>query len=180
MDRLERGTAHVLIVDIQERLASAMDPDRLARMVQRTTALLVGARALGVPVTVTEQYPRGLGPTIGALTPALDGAPRVEKITFAACGPEVDARLAGRSQILIAGMETHICVYQTVRGLVERGFRPVLLADAVLSRSDVDHEIGLTLCHQAGALVMTVESALFDMLGQAGTPEFKAISAAVR
>jgi nicotinamidase-related amidase len=108
----------------------------------------------------------------------LSGRP-VEKLNFSCAMAEVVASLK-RSQILIVGMEAHVCVFQTARDLAEQRFTPYILVDAVLSRQEEDRQIGLALCREVGAVMTTVESALFDLLGKAGTPEFKAISAAVR
>ncbi len=177
--RLLRSQAGLLVVDIQERLCAAMDPRALERMVQRTQAAIRGARALGLPIVYTEQYSKGLGPTIPGLKELLDGAHRVEKLSFSCALPEVVSALK-RSQILIAGMETHVCVFQSTRDLAEQGFDSYLLADAVLSRTEEDRQVGLSLCREVGTVVTTVESALFDLLGKAGTPEFKLISAAVK
>jgi len=178
--RLIREDAQLLVVDIQERLCAAMPEDSLNRMLGRTRALIEGAKVLGLPIHVTEQYPKGLGHTVPSLMGLLAGVKPVEKIEFTGCVSGIASALGGRKQVLVAGMEAHICVFQTVRDLAERGLSPVLCADAVLSRSEVDLRVGLDLCRQAGAFVTTVESALFDLLGRAGTPEFKAISAAVK
>ncbi len=177
--RLLRLSAGLLIVDVQERLCRAMEPRSLERMVQRTSAAIRGAQALGLPIVYTEQYSKGLGPTIPPLQELLGSATRVEKLTFTCALPEVVAALK-RNQILIAGMETHVCVFQSARDLAEQQFQPFLLSDAVLSRTEEDRQAGLSLCREVGAVVTTVESALFDLLGKAGTPEFKAISAAVK
>ena len=149
-------------------------------MLQRTCALIEGAHALGLPIVVTEQYPKGLGRTVSVLRERLTGLVPVEKLRFSAVDERVRAQLRGRRQVLVAGMETHICVYQTVRALAAEGALPVVCADAVLSRFEVDARVGLQLATDAGAMVSTVETALFDLLGEAGTPEFKRISAAVR
>lgn len=178
--RLKRDECQLLVVDIQERLCSAMPEDGLASMLGRAGALIEGAKALGLPIRLTEQYPRGLGPTLGILKDRLAGVTPVEKTEFTAFVAGIEGQLLGRKQVLVAGMETHICVFQTVRDLAERGYLPVLCADAVLSRFDADYQRGLRICEQAGAWVTTVESALFDLLGKAGTPEFKAISQAVK
>jgi nicotinamidase-related amidase len=167
-------------LDVQEKLAAAMPKEGLERMVKRTAALVEGARVLGLPIVYTEQYPKGLGPTVQALKERLAGLTAVEKLRFSGVDERVRAQLHGRRQVLVAGMETHICVYQTVRELAEDGVLPVLCADAVLSRFDVDQRVGLQLASDAGAMVATVETALFDLLGEAGTAEFKRISAAVR
>ena len=178
--RLQREQAALLLVDIQEKLAAAMPKPELERMVKRTCALVEGARALGLPIVFTEQYSKGLGPTLAALKGRLAGLQPVEKLRFSALDDRVRAQLHGRRQVLLAGMETHICVYQTARALAEEGTLPVLCADAVLSRFEVDRRVGLQLSADAGAMVATVETALFDLLQEAGTAEFKRISAAVR
>jgi nicotinamidase-related amidase len=178
--RLLRPDAQLLIIDVQERLCAAMPEDALARMLGRTAALIAGAQALKLPVHVTEQYPRGLGPTLPLLSAGLEGIVPVEKLRFSAWVPEIERALTGRRQVLIAGMETHVCVFQTVRDLAERGYQPVLCADAVLSRTEMDRQVGLDLCRDAGAMITTTEAALFDLLGEAGTPAFKAISQAVK
>jgi nicotinamidase-related amidase len=178
--RLQRNEAALLVVDVQEKLAAAMQPEALERMVKRTAALVEGARVLGLPIVYTEQYPKGLGPTVAVLQERLTGLVAVEKVRFSAVDDRVRAQLRGRHQVLVAGMETHICVYQTVRALAEDGVLAVVCADAVLSRFDVDLKVGLQLASDAGAMVATVETALFDLLGEAGTPEFKRISAAIR
>ncbi len=177
--RLLRSQAGLLVVDVQERLCAAMEPRALARMVQRTRAAIQGAQALGLPVVYTEQYPKGLGPTVPELKDALEGVRRVEKLSFSCAIPEVVSALK-RNQILIAGMEAHVCVFQTVRDLAEQHFNPYLLVDAVLSRSEEDRQAGIALCREVGAVATTVEAALFDLLGKAGTPEFKLVSAAVK
>ncbi|SRR5712692_2665663 len=177
--RLQRAQAGLLVVDIQERLCAAMEPRALDRMLQRTRAAIQGAQALGLPIVHTEQYPKGLGPTHSRIRELLSSARPVEKIHFSCALAEVVSALK-RSQILIAGMETHVCVFQTARDLAEQGFTPYLLADAVLSRTEEDRQVGLSLCREVGAVTTTVESALFDLLGKAGTPEFKLVSAAVK
>jgi nicotinamidase-related amidase len=177
--RLSRSQAALLVVDVQERLCAAMEPGALDRMVNRTRAAIKGAQALGLPVVYTEQYPQGLGPTLGAVKELLSGSSPIEKVRFSCAIPQVISALK-RSQVLIAGMEAHVCVFQTARDLAELSFTPYLLADAVLSRSEQDRQIGLSLCREVGAVTTTVESALFDLLGEAGTPEFKMVSAAVK
>jgi nicotinamidase-related amidase len=178
--RLKRDQAALLVVDIQERLCAAMEREALERVINRSNAAIEGAKALGLPVLVTEQYPKGLGPTHAEVKARLGSFTPVEKLEFTACVPSVAEALAGRKQVLVVGMETHVCVFQTVRDLAERGFEPFLCVDAVLSRSAEDRRVGLELCRDAGAHLVTVEAALFDLLGRAGTPEFKQISAAVR
>lgn len=176
-----KNASALLIVDVQERLVAAMEPTRYERLLNRTLAAIDGAKALGLPVVVTEQYPKGLGPTVKPIVERLGEAFKpVEKVEFSAVVPDVKARLAGRPTVLVTGMETHVCVFQTVRALRESGMSPYLAVDAVLSRSAADFQVGLELCRDAGAVHTTVEAALFDALGRAGGPEFKAVSAAVK
>jgi nicotinamidase-related amidase len=178
--RILPSNAALLVVDIQERLCTAMEKEALGRMLNRVGAAIEGAAALKLPILVTEQYPKGLGPTHAHVRERLGEFTPVEKLTFSAALPDVLMGLHGRKQVLITGMETHICVFQTARDLVEKGFEAWLCADAILSRSAEDRRVGLELCKQVGARVTTVECALFDMLGRAGSPEFKIISSAVR
>lgn len=175
-----RESGSLLVIDIQERLAAAMAPDCLERVINRTRAAIEGAKALGLPIVVTEQYPRGLGHTLPAISSIIPGFAPIEKIEFSAWVSGVREKLAPRPNVLVVGMETHICVFQTVRALKKAALTPYLARDAVLSRHEVDFEVGLGLCAQAGAVTTSVEAALFDALGQAGTPEFKVISAAVK
>ena len=180
VQRLKRDDTAVLLVDMQERLAAAMDPEALEQVVRRCTALVEGARALGLPLAVTEQYPKGLGPTLPSLLEKLGDVRPVEKLRFSALGPDVRRQLGNRPNVVVAGMETHVCVFQTVRDLADAGLRPVLCTDAVLSRFPADREVGLQLSQQAGATLSSVEAVLFDLLGEAGTAEFKKISNAVK
>ena len=181
--RLDVDRAVVLLIDWQERLASAMDADELEVSTHSAKILLEGARALGVPIVATEQYPKGLGPTVELLRQSLEGVTPIPKTEFSCLGnAEAAAALeaTGRDHVIIAGMETHICVYQTVLDLVERGRTVHVLQDATLSRSLDDHGCGLALSEAAGAVVSSVETVLFQLLGKAGGDAFKTISALVR
>ena len=178
--QLKREDTALLVVDVQERLAAAMEPEALAVMLGRLGALIEGARVLGLPIAVTEQYPKGLGHTVPSIRERLGDVPVVEKLKFSALDEAVRTRLSGRRHVVVAGMETHVCVYQTVRDLVAEGRHPTVCMDAVLSRTAMDREAGLELVRAAGATLSSVEAVLFDLLGVAGTAEFKRISAAVK
>lgn len=180
LHRLERHDTALLVVDVQERLAAAMDPAALPRMLGRLGALIEGARVLGLPIALTEQYPKGLGHTVPAIRERLRDVPVIEKLRFSALDDRVRERLAGRRHVVVAGMETHVCVYQSVRDLAAEGRHPALCMDAVLSRSTVDRDAGFELARAAGASLTSVEAVLFELLETAGTPEFKTISAAVK
>lgn len=175
-----RDTGALLVVDVQERLGAAMEPKRFERLVARVRAAVLGAKGLGLPIAVTEQYPKGLGKTVPAIAQLLGDVPVAEKIDFTAWGPKVRERLLGRSQVLVVGMEAHVCVFQTVRDIADAGVTPYLAHDAVLSRDPIDLAVGLELSDRAGAVPTTVEAAYFDALGRAGGPDFKAVSAAVK
>lgn len=178
--KLERSQTALLVIDLQEKLCAAMEPAACERMLKRAEAAILGAKALGLTVVATEQYPKGLGPTVPAIRAALGEVKPVEKLDFSCAREEVLRALGGRRQVLLVGMETHVCVFQTARDLAERQILPYLCADAVLSRHPEDRRVGLELAREVGAVVTTVEAALFDLLGKAGSAEFKAVSAAVR
>lgn len=175
--------AVLLIVDVQERLAAAM-PRKVMEQVERYAVVLVElARRMSVPVVVTQQYPKGLGPTVPVLEEALAGmeAYRFDKLEFSACaspafGPVRRALGPRRNQWIVAGMETHVCVYQTVRDLLATGQQVHVPRDVVASRTQECWETGLSLIERLGGIVTTVETVIFDALGQAGTDDFKALS----
>ncbi len=180
--RLDRSSACVLVVDVQERLAPTMPPETLERLVKYARALVGAAREMGMPVLATEQYPKGLGRTIPPLRDILPDPPLV-KIHFS-CGadPEflVQLEATGRKQVIIAGMETHVCVFQTARDLAAQGYEVHVCADAVSSRSEEHRRVGLELCREAGAIVTTAETAIFDLLHEAGTPTFRKVAPLVK
>ena len=142
--------------------------------------LLIGAAALNVPVVISEQYPKGLGATANALLAHFTGE-RFSKTVFdASAVPEIREALEGRKQVIVAGMEAHICVHQTVRGLADMGFEVTVASDATCSRSDEHHRIAEGLWRASGASVSCGEAVLFDWLGEAGGDAFKTISKAIR
>lgn len=171
----------VVIVDMQEKLLPAMDAS--AAIVRQHGILVQGAKALKLPVLATEQYPKGLGPTVPELKALLDPAATFEKTAFSCFGSAAfaDAVVAGGfRQVAVAGVETHVCVQQTVLDALARGLEVFLLADAVSSRSPANRETALRLMLHAGAAVTSVESLLFDCLRDAAHPEFRTISKLVR
>lgn len=185
MNRLDPTNSIVLVVDVQERLASAMPPPQLALLLRAATVLIEAASTLGGRILATEQYPAGLGPTVEALRIELvrTQTPILEKTAFSAVEASGFAAIFDapppRSAIVI-GMETHVCVFQTVRELVARGIDVHVPIDGVVSRRE-DHRIaGLELCRSAGATLTTMETVVFDWLRKAGTPEFKKLSKLIR
>jgi nicotinamidase-related amidase len=180
--RLDRSKAVVVIIDVQERLVPAIEPVALARVLKYSKALVGAAKEMGIPVIGTEQYPKGLGPMVKEIAELLP-APSLPKVTFS-CGADDGFAKAlaatGRRQVIVAGMETHVCVFQTVRDLVPAGYEVHLCADAVASRTDAHRLAGIDLAREVGAIVTTAETAIFDLLHQAGTPEFKKVSPLVK
>jgi nicotinamidase-related amidase len=166
---LARDRAALVVVDVQEAFRPYASFERVAGA---CATLLAGARLLEVPALVSEQYPKGLGHTAPEV--GLDGEQPLEKTVFSAVRAE-RFDLGGRDQAIVCGIETHVCVSQTVHDLLDRGVEVHVPADAVGSRHAIDYERGLERLQRAGAVVTTVEAALFELLERAGTPEFKAV-----
>lgn len=177
---LDRGQSLLMIIDLQERLMAVMDQ---AQKVYRNTCLMLAVcQQLEMPVVVTEQYPRGLGRTVPDISEKLGQYLLIEKITFSAVTAEMLAQLQelGRKQILVAGSETHVCVFQTVRDLVAVGYEVYLLQDAVCSRRKRNYKNGLQLMKEEGAILTDTETAVFDLLKKGDTPGFRAILAQLK
>jgi nicotinamidase-related amidase len=173
----DRNNAALLIIDVQERLAAVMDKKQ--QVVRNMLHLIELAKMLNIPAVVTEQYPKGLGRTLPEIASALTSYLPIEKTAFNCCGVAAfneGLNRLGRKKIIVTGMETHICVLQTSLGLLQGGFDVHLVADAVCSRTKANWRSGLELIRDAGAVITNTETVLFQLLGVAGTPEFKAIS----
>jgi nicotinamidase-related amidase len=171
--------AALLVIDVQEKLTVTIPG---AETLIRNIAFLIdGASLLSVPVMATEQYPKGLGPTVAALAERLPERP--QKLAFSSCAiasvPDGFRRL-GRSRIILAGIESHVCVLNTALDLLATDFRVYLPVDGLASRFTIDHETALRRLEKAGAILTTVETVLFEMTGGADHPQFKKISALVR
>lgn len=183
MDRffLNKDNAILVIVDIQERLASVM-ADR-QKVTKNCLHLIEISKMLSIPIILTEQYPKGLGPTVSEIKEAVQPYAPVEKISFDCCmEPQFNEAIAplNRKKIMVAGMETHICVLQTSLGLMEQGYDVHVVSDAVCSRSKDNHKAGIGLMRDAGAVVSCAETVLFQLLEKAGTEEFRAISKRIK
>jgi nicotinamidase-related amidase len=188
MALLERDRAALVVVDVQQGFRPYASFEGVARA---CATLLAAARILGLPTIVSEQYPKGLGESAPEL--GLQDEPRIEKTVFSAARAEgFDLRGAGTGahsrdgwvgavgQAIVCGIETHVCVSQTVHDLLADGIEVHIPADAVGSRHELDYECGLERMIGAGAVLSTVEMALFELLERAGTPEFKAIQALIK
>lgn len=179
---LDRDKAVLVVIDVQEKLCRAMDPDVLKTLTGNTTILLAAAKEMGLPIIATEQYVKGLGETLDVLKTQLPVA-ALEKVSFSCCGDVnfVQALAAtGRTQVLIVGMETHVCVLQTVLELLDAGLTVHVIRDAVMSRHKKNWKTGINVMGAAGAVITSTEAALFQLLKVAGTEEFKKLSKLVR
>lgn len=178
---LTHENSALLIIDIQERLATAMS--RKDQVTANCLHLIELARLKNMPIVVTEQYPKGLGPTVPELREALKEITPLEKITFSCCGGEgfnEQVASTGRKKIIVTGMETHVCVLTTVLDLLRGGYDVHVVGDAICSRSDDNWRTALEMMRDAGAVITCTESVLFQCLERAGSEEFKIISKRIR
>jgi nicotinamidase-related amidase len=175
LPRTQSDNALLLVVDVQDGLLKAIhDAESVVEACRRMVA---AARLLEIPILVTEQYPKGLGPTCVTVRDALGECEPVTKTRFSACVESIVDELAGqaRQMVIVIGIETHVCVQQTVLDLLRLGYRPVVCRDAVGSRRPLDRDVAVQRMRQAGATVTTTESITLEIVGQAGTDVFKAI-----
>ncbi len=173
---LSQTDSKLLIVDVQEKLLSSIPV--VDRMIGNCRRLIQGAQILQIPVYATEQYPKGLGTTTQTLAELLDDI--LEKLRFS-CSEALNWGSAGeqaddRHKVVVAGIEAHVCVQQTVLDLIARGFQVYVPADAIASRYKLDWQVALDRMSLCGAVVTTTESILFEWCEVAGTPEFRQIS----
>lgn len=173
---LKRDQTVFVLVDVQGKLARMVHESE--EMISQLLKLIEGLRILDVPVIWLEQYPEGLGSTVEEVEQLLSGVERISKQSFSACKNEKfmqKLKALGRQQILVAGIETHICVYQTSAELREAGYEVQIVEDAVSSRTLMNKQIGLEKMKSLGVLGTSVEMALYELLETAGTEEFKQI-----
>jgi nicotinamidase-related amidase len=180
-----RDKSQLLIVDVQDKLLDAIS--RKDRVVQRCVRLVRAARLLGVPITVSEQYPQGLGPTVDPIRDAYANAGFiVDKAEFSCLKSDPlrerlhELRRQGRPQVVIGGIEAHVCVLQTAIDLEAQGFEPFVVADATGSRSKVNRKLAISRLAKSGVDVVDSEMVLFEWLERAGTPEFKELQALIK
>jgi nicotinamidase-related amidase len=179
--RLTRSNTALLVVDFQEKLLPAIHERE--RVVQNAVRLVKGAGVFGLPVLVTEQYRKGLGLTVPELATAVPGFAPIEKLAFSACGaPAIVGALAAQRirTVLLCGIEAHVCVCQTALDLLERSLAVFVASDAISSRTPENRRAGIDRMCSAGAVMVSTEMALFELLGQAGTDEFKQVLTLVK
>ncbi|HHX56146.1 MAG TPA: isochorismatase family protein [Clostridiales bacterium] len=172
---LKREDTVLFVIDIQDKLLAAMKYKD--QVIDKNKILISAAKEMDFPIIATEQYPKGLGRTVDELLKLMDEKDIFAKNSFTAYTDEVKESLKslGRKKILITGMETHICVFQTTRDLINDGYQVYLVKDAVTSRAKSNYLNGLDLCQSLGAVVTNTETAVYDLLKVSGTPEFKAM-----
>ena len=176
--KLDPTRAALVVVDVQEGFRKAIPGfDGIAAA---TATLVRGAEAIGVPIVVTEQYPKGLGSTVPEVAEHLpDGVERLPKTVFSAAAAD-GFDLGGRDQAVVCGIETHVCVNQTVLDLLGQGIEVHVVSDAVGSRDPANRELGLAKMESAGAILTSVEMALFELLGGSDAEAFKKVQALVK
>jgi nicotinamidase-related amidase len=175
--KLDPKRTALLVIDVQEAFRKAVPSfDGVARA---SAALVQGAEAVGIPIVVTEQYPKGLGRTVPEIVEHLpEEVEPIEKVCFSA--PDAEGfDLRGRDQVLVCGIEAHVCVNQTALDLLDQGIEVHVAQDAVGSRFEGDKAVGLEKAKGAGAVITSVETALFELVGCAGTEEFKRVQGVV-
>jgi nicotinamidase-related amidase len=178
---LQRDNSALLVIDIQERILPVIL--EYERVVENTLKLINGFKILSLPIYYTEQYSKGLGPTESKIKSALENTEAIPKMTFSCSGAgDLFAELKRKKikQVVVCGIESHVCVLQTVLDLLFEGFRVHVAADAVSSRRKFDYEISLRRMESNGAEISLTESVLFELLNVCGTDEFKAISKLVK
>jgi isochorismate hydrolase len=178
--RIKREVSAGLIIDIQERLFPHMDQKEA--LLKKCILLLEGLKVLGIPFVITEQYPKGLGPTVKEISETVPEVV-IEKIAFSCCDEPAVLRspiFQNRKTVIICGIEAHVCVLQTVVDLIASGYLPVVVEDCISSRNPVDKQVAVERMRAEGAVITTCESILFELARVAGTDEFKAISRIVK
>ena len=179
--RVTRAKAGLVIVDIQDRLLPLIS--KREHLVQNAVRLVKGAAILRLPVFVTEQYRKGVGATVTEIASAIPGFAPMEKTAFSCFGAPgfVEAlRDKGVRDVVLCGIEAHVCVLQTCFDLLENGFHPFVVADAISSRTAESHRLGIDRMRDAGGIIVSTEMVLFELVERAGTEEFKQILSLVK
>jgi nicotinamidase-related amidase len=178
---LTADNAVLTVIDTQEKLVNVMH--KKEELIDNVQKLIKGVQVFNIPIILTEQYPKGLGTTIPEIADLLHDVQPISKLCFSCCiDPNFVKKLeaTGRKQVLVAGIETHVCVYQTVRDLLSSGYEVFVITDTVSSRTPENRDVALNLMQDMGAFLTSTEIVLFEMLKTAGTESFKAISRIVK
>ena len=179
---LHRRSSRLLLVDVQEKLVAALDEQIQDRLIEAIRFVCEGARLLDIPVTATEQYPQGLGSTVESLIEFPDSRPSKKRFSAVECTgwPTAAEVTDDRYQIVVAGMETHVCVLHTVLDLLASGYQTYVVVDAVASHGSIDHGVALERMANSGAVITTAEGVLFEWCETAEATEFKQLSNLVK
>jgi nicotinamidase-related amidase len=179
--RILKDRTAALIIDFQERLFPFIHENE--KLLRNVPILVEGLKVLGIPIFVTEQYVKGLGPTVEPIAASLGDIKRIEKVSFSCCDePRLMEGIAvfAKENIIIAGIESHVCVLQTVIDLLRNGYHPIVVEDCISSRRENDKRIAIERMRKEGAVITTYESVLFELLRYSGTEQFKTISKLVK
>ncbi len=177
---LNQMETQLMVIDFQEKLVPIMTESEVT--VKNAITLIKMAKALEIPITITEQYPKGIGHTILEISEELEGFSIFEKDSFSSFTPEIEKHISknNKKKIIISGIETHICVFQTVRDLVKNGYEVYVVSDAVSSRTKANRENGLSLMKDIGAIITNTETVLFDLLKVSTHPKFRELSKLIK
>ena len=179
--RILKERSCLVVIDFQERIFPFIHENE--KLLKKVPVLIRGLNALGLPVMVTEQYTKGLGFTVGPIAGELEGIERIEKSSFSCCDePRFSLQLAasGRENVVICGIESHVCVLQTTVDLIRHGYHAVVVEDCMSSRNPNDKAVALDRMRKEGAVITTCESILFELLRYSGGETFKVISKLVK
>jgi hypothetical protein len=179
--RIKKENTIGVVIDIQSRLYPYIQDHEL--ITRNNRILIRGLQILGIPLVVTQQYTKGLGETIPEIAEVLGEYRHIEKMSFSCCDEprfNEDLALSSKMYVIVTGIEAHVCVMQTVNDLIGQGYIPVVVEDCIGSRKPNDKKMAVERMRQAGAIITTYESILFELLKYSGTPEFKEISKLVK
>ena len=179
--RLLPSETLLFVIDVQEKIFSTMFEQKVTK--EKICSIIDGAITLGVPIIYTEQYPAGLGATIKDVNIRMKREKRFEKTTFSCLGDNkitLELKRQKRQQILVCGIETHVCVYQTVQDIMSENYQAHVITDAVVSRHKTDHDLGLAKMKNLGAELTSLETALFELVADSQNRHFKAISKIIK
>lgn len=178
--RIRKDDTMAIVIDYQEKILAAMAEKE--ELLRKSEILLKGLKAMGIPMVLTTQYARGLGNNVERITGAMGMENAIDKGCFSVyASDEVKAALPkGKKNVIICGIEAHICVLQTMIDMKEAGYQPVLVTDCVTSRSLADKEIALIRARQEGAILTTAEAVLYELMETSKAPEFKTVSALIK
>ena len=179
LSRIQREEAVLVVVDVQDVLMKKMNQGVAENVVRNIRTFLTFSKKMAIPILITEQYPRGLGQTVSEIKMELESILPIEKVSFSCCGVKTfneKLNQTGRKQVILTGIETHVCVLQTADDLIQTGHEVHAVADAICSRRKLDWEIGLRWMEKKGAMISTTEIIAFQLLKEAGTEEFKGLS----